>query len=257
MAIASPGPLPGARPRARARRPPANATGGPGMARGRMWRSRHATSTRSGPLKRRALLALLAGAAAGRLEDNVENTVGVLRDSLRELGWRPGENIIIEERWASGDATVMPRLARELVAERPDILVATGTTETRALHELTNTIPIVFMQLAVDPVSVGFVQRISRPGGNITGFMQWPQSLWGKRIELLTELLGRPPRRLAWVGNPGNAASAGNWADAREAARRIGAEIVRIDVGSARDLERAFETAKGRDALLVQFDFLV
>jgi len=229
-------------------------------------------------LKRRALLALLAGAAAGllarprrlaaqtrvrlgylsggRREDNAENTVGVLRDSLRELGWRPGENIIIEERWASGDATVMPRLARELVAERPDILVATGTTETRALHELTNTIPIVFMQLAVDPVSVGFVQRISRPGGNITGFMQWPQSLWGKRIELLTELLGRPPRRLAWVGNPGNAGSAGNWADAREAARRIGAEIVRIDVGSARALERAFETAKGRDALLVQFDFL-
>ena len=86
--------------------------------------------------------------------------------------------------------------------------------------------------------------------------MQWPQSLWGKRIELLTELLGRPPRRLAWVGNPGNAGSAGNWADAREAARRVGAEIVRIDVGSARDLERAFETAKGRDALLVQFDFL-
>jgi len=229
-------------------------------------------------LKRRALLALLAGAAAGllarprrlaaqtrvrlgylsggRREDNVENTVGVLRDSLRELGWRPGENIIIEERWASGDATVMPRLARELVAERPDILVATGTTETRALHELTNTIPIVFMQLAVDPVSVGFVQRISRPGGNITGFMQWPQSLWGKRIELLTELLGRLPRRLAWVGNPGNAGSAGNWADAREAARRVGAEIVRIDVGSARALERAFETAKGRDALLVQFDFL-
>ena len=180
----------------------------------------------------------------------------MLRDSLRDLGWRPGENIVIEERWASGDATLMTQLARELIAERPDVLVATGTTETRALHDLTKTIPIVFLQLAVDPVSVGFVQRISRPGGNITGFMQWPHSLWGKRIELLTEVLGRPPRRLAWIGNPGNTGSAGNWADARDAARRVGSEIVRIDVNGGGDLERAFDATKGRDALLVQFDFL-
>jgi putative ABC transport system substrate-binding protein len=229
-------------------------------------------------LKRRALLALLAGAAAdlaaprrlaaqtgarlgylsgGRREDNAENTIGVLRDSLREHGWRLGETLAIEERWASGDASLMPRLARELVAQKPDILVSTGTTETRALHELTKTIPIVFMQLAVDPVAVGLVQRISRPGGNVTGFMQWPQLLWGKRLELLTELLGRPPRRLAGMGNPRNASSPGGWADARDAASRIGSDIVRVDVNGAGDFDRAFETvAKGRDALLVQFDFL-
>lgn len=228
-------------------------------------------------MKRRAMLVLLAAAAAGawpralaaqararlgylsggRRADNEENTIGVLRDSLKEHGWRVGENLTIDERWANGDFASLPRLAHELIAERPDILVSTGTTETQALHALTKTIPIVFMQLAVDPVSVGFVQRIARPGGNITGFMQWPQSLWGKRIELLTELLGRPPRRLAWIGNPGNAGSPGNWADAREAAGRVGSEIVRIDVNGAGDLERAFDAAKGRDALLVQFDFLL
>ena len=191
-------------------------------------------------MKRRAMLALLAAAAAGawpralaaqararlgylsggRRADNEENTIRVLRDSLKDHGWRVGENLTVDERWADGDFASMPRLARELIAERPDILVSTGTTETRALHALTKTIPIVFMQLAVDPVSVGFVQRIARPGGNITGFMQWPHSLWGKRIELLTELLGRPPRRLAWIGNPGNAGSPNNWTDAREAAGR-------------------------------------
>jgi putative ABC transport system substrate-binding protein len=229
-------------------------------------------------LKRRALLALVAGAAAdlarprclaaqsrarlgylsgGRREDNAENTIGVLRDSLRDHGWRIGENLLIEERWASGDGTLMPRLARELVAEKPDILVSTGTTETRALHELTKTIPIVFMQVGVDPVAMGLVQRISRPGGNVTGFMQWPHFLWGKRIELLTELLGRPPRRLAWIGNPRNVTSPAGWADARDAVTRIGSEIVRVEVNGAGDFDRAFETAsKGRDALLVQFDFL-
>ena len=113
------------------------------------------------------------------------------------------------------------------------------------------------MQLAVDPVSVGLVQRVSRPGGNVTGFVQWPQSLWGKRIELLTELLGRPPRRLAWMGNPRNASTPGGWAEARDAAARISSEIVRLDVNGAGDFDRAFEmVAKGRDALLVQFDFL-
>lgn len=86
--------------------------------------------------------------------------------------------------------------------------------------------------------------------------MQWPESLWSKRIDLLTELLGRPPRRLAWIGNPRNTGSPGNWADAPEAARRGGSDIVRVDVNGAGNLERAFDTAKGRDALLVQLDFL-
>lgn len=226
-------------------------------------------------MRRRAFVALLGGAAAswpavtsaqprtrlgylsgGLKGDNEENTVAILRESLRALGWRLGETLDIEERWASGDFASLPRLAKELLARRPDVLVSTGQTETRALQALTTTIPIIFMQVSVDPVAAGFVKQIARPGGNITGFMQGPHFLWGKRIELLTELLGRSPRRLAWIGNPGNAGSEASWADARDAAAKVGSEVIRVNVSTVGDLDRAFDALKSRDALLVQFDFL-
>jgi len=224
---------------------------------------------------RRAFLGVLGGAAVarpapiwgqaparlgylsgGRRDTNLANTIDILRAALRDRGWRPGENLVIDERWASGDSSRLPRLARELVEQRPDVLSCTGTTETRALQAVTSTIPIVFLQVAVDPVSAGFVQHIARPGRNITGFMQSPQILWGKRIELLTEILGRQPRRLAWLGNPGNTGAAENWADAQAAAARVKSEVIRVEARSAADLEPAFQIIKGRDALLVQFDFL-
>ena len=227
-------------------------------------------------MRRRAFVAMLAGAAAswaaatsaqarirlgylsgGSKGDNEENTVAILKESLLRLGWRLGETLEIEERWASGDFARLPRLAQELLAGRPDILVSTGQTETRTLQAVAGAIPIIFMQVSVDPVVAGFVKQIARPGGNITGFMQSPHFLWGKRIELLTELLGRPPRRLAWIGNPGNAGSEANWADARDAGTRIGSDVIRVNVSTASDLDHAFDTVKGRDALLVQFDFLL
>jgi putative ABC transport system substrate-binding protein len=226
-------------------------------------------------MRRRAFVTMLAGTAAswaavtsaqprirlgylsgGSKGDNEENTVAILKESLRRLGWRLGETLVIEERWASGDSASLPRLAKELVAGRPDILVSTGQTETRTLQAVAGTIPIIFMQVSVDPVVAGFVKQIARPGGNITGFMQSPHFLWGKRIELLTELLGRPPRRLAWIGNPGNAGSEASWADARDAGTRIASDVIRVNVSTASDLDRAFDTVKSRDALLVQFDFL-
>ncbi|MFI5324730.1 MAG: ABC transporter substrate-binding protein [Candidatus Rokuibacteriota bacterium] len=227
-------------------------------------------------MRRRAFVALLGGAAAswpavtaaqprvrlgylsgGSKGDNEENTVAILKESLRQLGWRLGETLEIEERWASGDFARLPRLAKELLAGRPNILVSTGQTETRTLQAVAGTIPIIFMQVSADPVVAGFVKQIARPGGHITGFMQSPHLLWGKRIELLTELLGRPPRRLAWIGNPGNTGSEANWTDARDAGTRIGSDVIRVNVSTASDLDRAFDTVKGRDALLVQFDFLL
>ena len=74
----------------------------------------------------------------------------------------------------------------------------------------------------VDPVGLGIVATIARPGGNITGFTQGPRILWGKRLDLLSDLIGRRPSRLGWLGNPGNPASTSNWADAKEAADRSG-----------------------------------
>jgi putative tryptophan/tyrosine transport system substrate-binding protein len=200
---------------------------------------------------RRKRLGYLSGAS----RELRESTIDILKGSLRDLGWRAGETIEFEERWADGDFSRLPRLASELVMLSPDVIVATGSSETSSLHAATRDIPVVFIQV-LDPISLGGIASIARPGGNLTGLAQGPQILWSKRLGLLTELLGRPPRRLAWLGNPGNAGSAANWGDAKDAATRAGAELVRIDVSRADELDKAFMAVKDLDALLVQWDFL-
>jgi len=207
-----------------------------------------ASEAQAVPRKR---LGYLSGAARG----SREYTIDILKASLRDLGWRGKEAIEIEERWGDGDFSRLARFASELVQLRPDVIAATGTSETKALQAATRDIPIVFLQVA-DPVDSGAVASIARPGGNITGFAQGPQFLWSKRVGLLTEMLGRQPSHLAWLGNPGNAGSASNWADAKDAATRLGVDLVRIDISRAEELKRAFKGVKGFDGLLVQWDFL-
>jgi putative ABC transport system substrate-binding protein len=200
---------------------------------------------------RRKRLGYLSGSTRGL----GEYTLDILKASLRDLGWRAGETIEFEERWAEGDFSRLPRLASELVMLSPDAIVATGSSETSSLHAATRDIPVVFIQVA-DPVSLGVVASIARPGGNITGLAQGPQILWGKRLGLLTELLGRLPRRLAWLGNPGNAGSEANWMDAKDATAQAGVDLARIDVSRADELDKAFMAVKDSDVLLVQWDFL-
>src|SRR6185436_9827128 len=108
---------------------------------------------------RRARLGYLSG---GMNDENAANTIGVLRDGLSQLGWRIDDTLLIDERWANGEFATLPRLATELLAAKPDILVATGATEAKALQAATQTIPIVFMQVSVDAVSAGLVKRIAR-----------------------------------------------------------------------------------------------
>ena len=200
---------------------------------------------------RRKMVGYLSGAKQGAGEFSID----LFKASLRDLGWRDKETLDFEERWADGDASRIAGLARELVQLRPDVIAATGTSEVKALQSATSEIPVVFL-LAGDPISSRLVKSISRPGENITGFAQGPQILWSKRLGLLTEMIGRQPRRLAWLGNPENTGSGPNWADAREAAERVGVEIVRINVSGAEQLESAFRDFKGLDGLLVQYDFL-
>jgi ABC-type uncharacterized transport system substrate-binding protein len=155
--------------------------------------------------------------SGGRQDGSKESTLDVLLSSLAQLGWSASRSLAVDERWASGDASLFPQFASELVALRPDILVATGATETKSLMLATQSIPIVFCQMSADPVAIGVVKSIARPMGNVTGFMQAPQILWGKRIEFLTTFMGATPKRLAWIGNPSNFASELSWADARKA----------------------------------------
>ena len=209
--------------------------------------SGHAGPQRPG----RARLGYLSGGTKG----SGENSFDILKTALHELGWRDGETLEIEQRWAAGDFASLPRLAGALVALGPDILVATGATETRSLQSITQSIPIVFLIVA-DPLSSGIVESIARPNKNVTGFTQAPQFLWGKRLELLKELLGRQPRRLAWLANSGNTGSVDNWMDAQKAAAAIGADVVQIAVSKPDELATAFETLNNPDALLVPYDFL-
>jgi putative ABC transport system substrate-binding protein len=195
------------------------------------------------------------GYLSGGSPEASEYSLDILTASLHELGWRAGETLDIDVRFAHGDSSRFPELAKGLVALRPDVIAATGASETKALQRATQDIPVVFMQVA-DPIAAGVVESIARPGKNIIGLAQGPQILWGKRLELMTELLARPPRRLAWLGNPGNVGSPSGWTDAQDAAARIGAELLRIEVSEAAQLDEAFKAVNAADALMVQWDFL-
>jgi putative ABC transport system substrate-binding protein len=136
---------------------------------------------------------------------------------LHALGWHEGENVRFDLRDAGHDPTILPRLAAELVALRPDILIAVGTGETKALQAATSDIPIVFM-MSSDPVGMGIVDSIARPGRNTTGTAISPQILWGKRLEIVTELIGHLPTKIAWLCNPGNFATEINQAAVMQSA---------------------------------------
>ena len=105
---------------------------------------------------------------------------------LHALGWREGENLHVESRFDKGDPANLPQLAAELVALRPDVLVAFATIEAKAFEAATSDIPIVFM-VSTDPVATGIVDSLARPGRNATGTALTPQILWSKRLELIAD----------------------------------------------------------------------
>ena len=108
-------------------------------------------------------------------------------DALKGLGWVEGRNLQADVRWGAGDAEKFQSLSKELVNLRPDLIVGTGTPVVAALVQETRTIPIVFVNVA-DPIGSGFVEGLSRPGGNLTGFTTDNSTLGGKWVELLKEL---------------------------------------------------------------------
>jgi putative ABC transport system substrate-binding protein len=119
--------------------------------------------------------------------------LAVFREELQKLGWTDGRNIRIDIRWARGDAELLQRFAKELVALQPDLILGWNTPSTTALLQQTRTIPIIF-QAASDPVGSGFVASFSRPGGNVTGFTNVEVSQSGKWLELLKEIAPRVTR---------------------------------------------------------------
>jgi putative tryptophan/tyrosine transport system substrate-binding protein len=120
---------------------------------------------------------------------------------LNELGWVEGRTVAIEMRWAEGHSERFAEIAAELVRLKVDVIVTSGLA-VHATKQVTSVIPIVFA-VASDPVGVGLVASLSRPGGNVTGLSQQSRELAGKRLELLREILPSL-RRLAAMGNAGS-----------------------------------------------------
>jgi putative ABC transport system substrate-binding protein len=126
---------------------------------------------------------------------------------LAELGWTDGGSMRWDVRWAGGDLDRMRTLATELVDQRPDVIFTASTPATAALQRATRTIPIVFV-LVDDPVGNGFIASERRPGGNITGFINFEPSLGGKWLELLSEFVPGVTR-VAIIFNPDTAPGGG------------------------------------------------
>lgn len=138
-------------------------------------------------------------------EDNTEaqHWVALFREGLQKAGWVEGRNLRIDYRWGGTDLNRLQRFAKEIVAAKPDVIFTSGSPTTKILNQETRTVPIVFGNL-VDPVGQGFVASLSRPGGNITGFVNLETSVTGKYVELLKEI-APGVARVAMFYNPATA----------------------------------------------------
>jgi putative tryptophan/tyrosine transport system substrate-binding protein len=209
-------------------------------------------------VKRREFISLLGGAAAWPLAARAQQgerprLVGVLEgispgtpnaearfaaflEGLRQSGWTPGRNVRLEVRWAGGDQAEIRKHAAELVALAPDVLVAGGGAAAEVMLKVTHTIPIVFA-IVPDPVGSGFVESLSKPGANATGFMMFEYNLCGKWLELLKEVAPRVTHA-AVLRDAGTAAGIGQFAVIQSVASTVGIEVSPIDLREPAQIER-------------------
>jgi len=175
------------------------------------------------------------------------------RQGLRELGYIEGQNIILEYRWANGDER-LAELARELVQLKVDVILTGSTPATIAAKEATKTIPIIFGALS-DPVGVGLVASLARPGGNITGMSLLAPELWPKRLELLKETLPKLSR-VAMLWNRSNPGMAGRAKETQDAAQHMGVVVQDRGAKDSQELENIFTviTKDRPDGLLTMLD---
>jgi putative ABC transport system substrate-binding protein len=161
-------------------------------------------------------------------------------EGLQQLGWTPGRNLQIEVRYAEGDEAALRKYAAELVALAPDVLVVGGGGAAEVVLKVTHTIPIVFV-IAPDPVGSGFVESLSQPGANATGFMMFEYNLCGKWLELLKEIAPNVTHA-AILRNTGTAVGIGQFAVIQAVAPLVGIEVSSIDLRGPAEIERAIAT---------------
>ena len=181
--------------------------------------------------------------------------IEAFRQGLRELGWVEGQNIVIDYRFAEGRFDRLPDLAAELVRLKVDIIVAAPTPTAVAAKNATGTIPIVMINVG-DPVGLGLIASLARPGGNVTGLsFSVGMETFGKGLELLKETVPQV-RRVAILSNPGNPSHALAIRDLKVAARSLGVQLLLLEARDPNEFDGAFAAmAKERvGALLVVAD---
>jgi len=175
-----------------------------------------------------------------------------LREGLRGFGYLEGQNIALEWRWTHGKAERFPDLAAELVRLKVDVIVATNNPAIHAAQRATRTIPIV-MVIATDPVGLGFVASLARPGGNITGLSVQSRETGGKRLELLKEAVPNVSR-VAVLWDPTEPGRRDQVGEVEVAARALGVQVQLVEARSPSELDSAFAamTREGAGAVYVQ-----
>jgi putative tryptophan/tyrosine transport system substrate-binding protein len=176
--------------------------------------------------------------------------VELFRQELLKLGYVERKNIAFESRNANNKSDRLPVLADELVRLKVDVIITPGSNDTRAAKNATKTIPIVFLGAVSDPVSLGLVDSLARPGGNITGITTIGSVIAGKRLELLKETIPKLTR-VALLWNPENEGSAQVFKESQLPAKELGLQLHSMAVSSADKFENGFrEAAKTRSGAL-------
>ncbi len=180
-------------------------------------------------------IGVLTGVSADDSENKASHTA--FEQALQQLGWTQGRNVRIDYRFGGGDAAIIRRQAEELVALAPDVIVSTGSSSTGQILRATHTVPIVFV-IVPDPVGSGFVDSLSQPGGNATGFMQFEYGLSGKWLELLKQIAPSLTRAMV-LWDPAITAGIGQYAIIQSVATSAGVDLRPVNLSDAGEVERA------------------
>jgi putative tryptophan/tyrosine transport system substrate-binding protein len=199
----------------------------------------------------------MIGFLSSRSSGESARHVGAFQQGLSEAGFVEGQNVAIEYRWADGQYDRLPTLASDLVARRVTVIASTGgNVSALAAKAATGTIPIVFI-VGDDPVKLGLVVSLNRPGGNATGMSVFTTELGSKRLELLLELVPQAST-IGLLINPNYQGAAAEAVTVKAAARAIGRQLLVLNASSECDIDTAFATLAQQqvDALLIDADAL-